>query len=133
MSKIDIIRELHCYKKMYHLIQNAVIDCADICNDPIIKEKLIKAQQDAEDIYTGEEYISKNLTADELVIVLLLSFIREREISKGIGLMDTNTISEAIDWTSALQSVDFHLTDEIIDEHINKIFNIANNEKDSGQ
>lgn len=133
MSKIDAIRELHCYKKMYHLMQNTVIECVDICKDPIIKDKLIKAQQYAENIYTGEEYIGKVLTADELIIVLLLSFIREREISKGIGLMNTATIEEAIDWECALRGIDFELTDEMISENINKLFTTENKEKDSEQ
>ena len=133
MSKIDVIRELHCYKKMYHLIQNAVIECAGICKDPIIKEKLINAQQEAEDIYTGEVYVGKALTAEELVIVLLLSYIREREISNGIGLMDTDAIEEAIDWSNALQDVDFEITDEMIEEQTNKIINLMHKNKDSGQ
>ena len=133
MSKIDVIRELHCYKKMYHLIQNAVIECADICKDPIIKEKLIKAQQEAEDIYTGEVYVGKALTAEELVIVLLLSYIRDREISKGIGLMDTDAIEEAIDWSNALQDVDFEITDEMIEEQTNKIINLMHKKMDSEQ
>ncbi len=133
MSKIDTIRELHCYKKMYHLLQKTVIECADICKDPIIKEKLIKVQQEAEDIYTGEVYVGKALTAEELIIVLLLSYIREREISKGIGLMDTDAIEEAIDWSNALQDVDFEITDEMIEEQTNKIINLMHKNKDSGQ
>ncbi len=133
MSKIDAIRELHCYKKMYHIMQKAVIECSDICKDPIIKEKLIKVHQEAEDIYTGEVYVGKALTAEEMVIVLLLSYIRDREISKGIGLMDTDAIEEAIDWTNALQNVDFVITDEMIEEQINKIFYPENEEKDSEQ
>ena len=112
-------------------MQNAVIDCAEICNDPIVKQKLIKAQQDAEDIYTGEVYVGKALTAEELIIVLLLSYIRDREISKGIGLMDIDAIEEAIDWTFALKNVSFKLTDEMITENINKIFHPQNEEKDS--
>ena len=133
MSKIDVIRELHCYKKMYHIMQKAVIECSDICKDPNIKEKLIKVQQDAEDIYTGEVYVGKALTAEELVIVLLLSYIRDREISKGIGLMDIDAIEEAIDWTNALQNVDFEITDEMIEEQIKRIFYPENEEKDSEQ
>lgn len=133
MSKIDTIRELHCYKKMYNLLQNTVIECADICKDPIIKEKLIKVQQEAEDIYTGEVYVGKALTAEELIIVLLLSYIREREISKGIGLMDTDAIEEAIDWSNALQDIDFEITDEMIEEQTNKIINLMHKNKDSGQ
>ena len=133
MSKIDTIRELHCYKKMYNLLQNTVIECADICKDPIIKEKLIKVQQEAEDIFTGEVYVGKALTAEELIIVLLLSYIREREISKGIGLMDTDAIEEAIDWSNALQDVDFEITDEMIEEQTNKIINLMHKNKDSGQ
>ena len=133
MSKIDIMRELHCYKKMYHLLQNAVIDCTDICQDPDIKEKLISVQQEAEDIYTSEEYIGKALTADELIIVLLLSYIKDREISKGIGLMDADAISEAVDWTNALQGVNFKITDEMIEEQIKKIARIIDEEEDSEQ
>ena len=114
-------------------MQNAVIDCAEICNDPIVKQKLIKAQQDAEDIYTGEVYVGKALTAEELIIVLLLSYIRDREISKGIGLMDIDAIEEAIDWSNALQDVDFEITDEMIEEQTNKIINLMHKNKDSGQ
>ena len=118
---------------MYNLLQNTVIECADICKDPVIKEKLIKVQQEAEDIYTGEVYVGKALTAEELIIVLLLSYIREREISKGIGLMDTDAIEEAIDWSNALQDVDFEITDEMIEEQTNKIINLMHKNKDSGQ
>ena len=129
MSKIDTARELYCYKKMYHLMQKAVINCVEICQDPIVKQKLINAQQDAEDIYTGEEYIGKALTAEEMVIVLLLSYIREREISKGIGLMDGSAVEEAVDWVNALQGVNIELSDEMIEEQINKIFH-SNNSHD---
>lgn len=109
-------------------MQKAVVECSDICKDPIIKEKLIRVQQEAEDIYTGEVYVGKALTAEELVIVLLLSYISDREISKGIGLMDTDAIEEAIDWTNALQNVSFEITDEMIKEQINKIFYLENKE-----
>ena len=134
MSKIDVIRELHCYKKMYHLMQNTVIDCVDTCKDPIIKSKLIKAQQDAENIYTGEEYeIRRDLTVDEIIIILLLSFIREREASREFDVMDIDIIRESVDWLLILQNKKIKLTEEFINQQVAKIFHPENEEKDSGQ
>ena len=134
MAEIDVIRELHCYEKMYHLLQKTVIDCAEICKDPIVKEKLLKVQQDAEDIYIGDEGKTLNyLTTDEKIIVLLLTFIREREISKKLGQMNSDVVSEALDWNLALTGVKIELTDEMIKAQINKIFHPENEEKDSEQ
>ncbi len=109
-------------------MQNTVIDCAEICKDPIVKEKLTKVQQKAEDIYTGEEYDYRDLTADELIIVLLLSFIREKEALKGLSLIDSDTINDCISWNMALQNVKFKLTDEIIQEKTDKIKHSINEE-----
>ena len=78
MTDIEVIRELHCYKKMYNLMTKAVSGCADICSDLVVREKLIKAMQEAEDIYTGEIYEYKTLTADERIIVALLKLLMDR-------------------------------------------------------
>lgn len=127
MAEIEVIKELHCYEKMFNDILNTVKECEKICNDPVVKEKLIKVQQDVEDIYTGDEYKTRNyLTPDEKVIALLLTFIREREISKDLGQMDSDIVSETLDWNLALNSVKFELTDEMVKEQLNKIFHSDN-------
>lgn len=123
MSKIDTIRELHYYKKMYHIMQDAVVECAENCEDPIVKEKLIKVQKEAEDIHSGEEYENrKYTTADELIIILLLSFIREREGSRDIDLIDVDILRDAVDWLLTLKHKKVELTQEEIQERIDRIF-----------
>ena len=123
MAEIDTIRELHCYEKMFDHILRAVEECEEICQDPVVKEKLIKVQQEVEDIYIGDEYKTHNyLTPDEKVIVLLLTFIREREISKKLGKMNSDIVKESLDWNIALNSVKIELTDEMIEERVKRIF-----------
>ena len=134
MAEIDTIRELHCYEKMFDHILSAVEECEEICQDPVVKEKLIKVQQEVEDIYIGDEYKTHNyLTPDEKVIVLLLTFIREREISKKLGKMNGDIVKESLDWNIALNSVKIELTDEMIEEQINKIFHSENKAEASEQ
>ncbi len=53
MSQEDVIRELELYKKMYYMIFNAVTDVIEITDNDISKHILIKAQQDAEEIYVN--------------------------------------------------------------------------------
>ncbi len=134
MSKIDVIKELHHYKKMYHLMQNTVIESAEICKDPVVKEMLIKVQQEAEDIYTVEEYENRKYTTpDELIIILLLSFIREREASREIDLIDVDIIRDSVNWLLTLQNKKVELTEEEIQEKIDRIFHPEKFLKDSGQ
>ena len=47
--------ELKLYKKMYYHLFNAVTDVLDITNEEKVKELLIKAQQETEEIYIGAE------------------------------------------------------------------------------
>ena len=134
MSKINVIEELHHYKKMYRLMQNAVIDCTEICKDPIVKDKLIKVQQEAEDIYTGEEYEDRKYTTpDELIIMLLLTYIKDREASREIDLIDVDIIKDCVDWLLRLQNKKVELTEDEIEERVNKIFLFAKNKEDSEQ
>ena len=132
MSKIDDIRELHCYKKMYHLMQNAVINCVDICKDPVIKNKLIKAQQDAEDIYTGEIYENKTLNADERIIVALLNLLMDTEIDR-VTEPDMDFVDYCVEWSLAIQNKKVELSEEFVSEQVNKILSMANIKKDSEQ
>lgn len=134
MSKINVIEELHHYKKMYRLMQNAVIDCTEICKDPIVKEKLIKVQQEAEDIYTGAEYEDRKYTTpDELIIMLLLTYIKDREGSREIDLIDVDIIRDCVDWLLRLQNKKVELTEGEIEEKVNKIFLFVKNKEDSEQ
>lgn len=134
MSKINVIEELHHYKKMYRLMQNAVIDCTEICKDPIVKGKLIKVQQEAEDIYIGAEYEDRKYTTpDELIIMLLLTYIKDREGSREIDLIDVDIIRDCVDWLLRLQNKKVELTEDEIEERVNKIFLFAKNKEDSEQ
>ena len=129
MTDIELIRELHCYKKMYNCLQGTITECIKTCRDLEAREKLIKAQQDAEDIYTGEEYEHKDLTADERIIIALLSFIMDTEISR-VTVADIKIIDNCIKWSLAIQNRKIELSDVFIEEQVNKIFNMANEEKD---
>ena len=129
MAEIDVIRELHCYQRMFDHILRTVEECEEICKDPVVKEKLVKVQQEVEDIYIGDDYkIHNYLTVDEKVILLLLTFIREREISKELGQMNSDIVSEAVDWDLALKGAEVFLTDEMINARVRKIFHPENEE-----
>ncbi len=56
MTGIEVIRELHCYKMMYNALQATITECIETGQDLVVREKLIKAQQETVDIYTGEIY-----------------------------------------------------------------------------
>ncbi len=135
MSGINVIEELHHYKRMYRLMQNAVIECTEICKDPIVKERLIKVQQEAEDIYTGAEYeYRKYTTPDELIIMLLLTYIKDRESSREVDLIDVDIIRDCVNWLLMLQNKKVEFTEEEIEERVKKFFLLAENkEKDSEQ
>ncbi len=97
-----------------------------------MREKLIKAQQDAEDIYTGEIYEYKTLTADERIIVALLKLITDTEIDRVIKT-DMDFVNYCVEWSLAIQNKRVELPKEFIDEKVNKIFDMANEEENSEQ
>ncbi len=131
MKDIEIIRELHCYEKMYNLMLKTVSGCVDICRDLVVREKLIKAMQEAEDIYTGEIYKYKDLNADERAIVELLSFIMDTEISRIPG-GNMDIVDVCIDWSLAIQNKKVQLSEAFINEQVKKILAMAG-KKDSEQ
>ena len=47
--------ELELYRKMYYHLFNSVTDAIKICKNSTVKELLIKAQQETEEIYIGAE------------------------------------------------------------------------------
>ena len=51
MTEAEIKRELELYKKMYHIVFNAITDVIKRTDDDIVKHILVKAQQKAEEIY----------------------------------------------------------------------------------
>ena len=121
MTNIELIRELHCYKKMYNTLQGTVTDCIEESRDFTVREKLIKAQQEAEDIYTGEIYDSKDLNEDEHTILLLVSFVRDTEISR---VTDPNMqiIDDCVEWSLVMQNKKIELSKEFIKEQVSNIF-----------
>ncbi len=132
MTNIEVVRELHCYKRMYNTLQKTITECIKTCRDLTVREKLVKIQQEAEDIYTGEIYEYKSLNADERIIVALLSFIVDTEISR-VTVTDMQIIDNCIKWSLAIQNKKVEISEEFIEEQVNKIFATANEEKGSEQ
>ena len=100
--------------------------------DFTVREKLIKAQQEAEDIYTGEIYDSKDMTADERVIAELLSFIRDTEVSR-VTDPDMQIVDDCVDWLLVMQNKKIELSEEYIKEQVNKIFGLKDRIEESEQ
>lgn len=121
MTDIEVIRELHCYEKMYSTLQRTITECIAVCRDLVVKEKLIKVQQETEDIYTGEIYEYKDLNADERIIVALLSFIADTEISR-VTDADMKLVDDCVNRSLAIQNKKVELSKEFIEEQIKKIF-----------
>ena len=132
MTDIELIRELHCYQKMYNTLQSTITECIAMCRDFTVREKLIKAQQDAEDVYTGEVYEYKTLTADERIIVALLKLIMDTEIDR-VTKPDMDFVDYCVEWSLAIQNKKVELSEEFIDEQVKKIFAMANEEENSEQ
>lgn len=132
MTDLAIIRELHCYKKMYNSLQETITECIKECRDLVVREKLIKTQQAAEDVYIGEIYDYKELNEDERVIVALLSFIMNTEISR-VNDGDMSIVNDCIEWSLVMQNKNIELTKEFIEEQVKKIFSMANEKEDSEQ
>ena len=130
MTDIEIIRELHCYKKMYNRIQKTITECIKTSRDLVVREKLIKAQQEAEDIYTSEEHEYKTVTADERIILALLKLIMDTEIDR-VTKPDMDFLNYCVEWSLAIQNKKVELSEEFIKEQVNKIFAMANEEEDS--
>lgn len=132
MIDIMLMRELHCYRKMYHVLFKTINGCVDVCKDLVVREKLIKAMQDAEDIYTGEEYEGKVLTADERIIVELLSFIMDTEISR-VKEADMKIVDDCVQWSLTIQDKKIEYSEEEARAKINRILEMAGMKTDSEQ
>ncbi len=132
MTDIELIRELHCYKKMYNCLQKTISGCVGVCKDLVVREKLIKAVQEAEDIYTGEEYEYKDLTPDEHIILRLLFFIMDTEIDR-VTDWNKDIVDECVEWALAIQNKKVDLSEEFIEEQVHKILAMANVKMDSEQ
>ena len=130
MTNIEVIRELHCYKRMYNCLQKTITGCIKECRDLVVREKLMQVQREAEDIYTGEIYEYKALNEDERTIVALLSFIMDNEISR-VNDMNMTIIKDCVDWSLAIQNKKSELTKEYIRDKVDEIIAIANETEDS--
>jgi len=103
MNDINITRELGAYKKMYNYIFNEVTKVIEECHDSDVKEKLIKAQQYTEGIFTGESYGLSKMSVDEEVIVMLLRVLIKQEKERPITERDNGLIEECEDWILDLE------------------------------
>ena len=116
---------------MYNCLQKTITECIKTGFDPFVREKLIKAQQEAEDIYTGEIYEYKTLSADERAIVALLKFIMNSEIDRQDGNMEI--VHKCIEWSLAIQNINVVLSKEFVEEQMNKISRMLKEQEDSEQ
>lgn len=132
MIDISVIRELHCYKRMYNSLQKTITECIGECRDLVVREKLIKAQQESEDIYTGEIYDYKDLTEDERIVLALLSFIMDTELSR-VTDADMKIVDDCIEWSLVMQNKNIELSKEFIEEQVKRIFEKVNEEEGSEQ
>ena len=131
MTNIEIIRELHCYRKMYNALQATITECIKTCQDFVVREKLMKIQQEAEDIYTGEIYDYKELNEDERIVLALLSFIMDTELSR-VSDTDMKIVNDCIEWSLVMQNKNVELSKEFIDKQIKKIFSMADTDSRNG-
>lgn len=55
ITNLTVVKELKLYKKMYKHLFKSITHIIEICKDPIAKDLLIVAQQEAEEIYISED------------------------------------------------------------------------------
>ena len=97
---------------MYNLMTKNVSGCVDICSDLVVRERLIKAMQEAEDIYTGEIYEDKTLNADEHIIVAMLKLLMDTEIDR-VTEPDMEFVDYCVEWSLAIQNKNVELSEEL--------------------
>ena len=98
MAEINIIRELHNLSETNKIMLEVINECAEICTDPKTKEKLINAIKQVTSISSSNNSVYQILTPDEATIVLLLSFIREKEMNCDNDLFDIDILNDASKW-----------------------------------
>ncbi|MGN1316473.1 MAG: hypothetical protein ACI4VW_05345 [Acutalibacteraceae bacterium] len=78
---LGLLRQIYMYKKMYTRNFNTMTKAIDICQDSIVKELLIKCQQDTEEMYITKGTVPPDyMTAEDLIIAYLLAYIRKKRL-----------------------------------------------------
>lgn len=123
MSDIKQIRELHLYKKMYHELLTAVEQATKICDNETINKMLFNSVEKTCDIYFDEKKLSPTkISPNELAIIYLLEFIRDREIFQSSEIQDLQISTESTDWILSLRHIDATLSEDEINRRIHGIF-----------
>ena len=106
VAEINSIKELHKFIEMHQIMIDSITECSIDCLDPIVKDKLTKTKNQIEGILKKDtEAFYDKLTPDEAVIILLLSYIKEKEMNK--DTFDIDILSEAGNWLSAFKRITF--------------------------
>ena len=106
VAEINSIKELHKFIEMHQIMIDSITECSIDCSDPIVKDKLTKTKNQIEGILKKDtEAFYDKLTPDEAVIILLLSYIKEKEMNK--DTFDIDILSEAGNWLSAFKRITF--------------------------
>ena len=98
VAEINTIKELHKLSEMNKIMLDVINECSGTCTDEETKERLIKVKEQVENISSKNNLICQSLTPEEAVIVLLLSFIREREMYRSGDAFDIDILNEAGGW-----------------------------------
>ena len=99
MAEINTIKELHSLAKTNKIMLDAINECCGCCTDPIVKDVLLNTKEQIELIKSSTpKSVWDKLTPDELVIILLLSFIKEKEMNQSYNLFDIDILNEAGNW-----------------------------------
>ena len=100
---LGLLRQVYMYKKMYTRNFKAMTKAVEICQDPIVKELLIKCQQDTEELYITKGAVPPDcMSSEDLIIAYLLAYIRKNEIKVPADYNETLLFKESLDWLKDL-------------------------------
>ena len=98
MAEINIIRELRNLSEANKIMIDVINECTEICTDKKTKEKLMNAIKQVTSLSSSNNSVYQILTPDEAIIVLLLSFIREKEMNCANDSFDIDILNDASKW-----------------------------------
>ena len=98
VAEINTIKELYDLSEMNKIMYGVIDECAETCSDPKTKEKLAIAKSQIDTFSAKKNSVYQKLTPDEAVIVLLLSFIREKEMNCDNNTFDIDILNNASKW-----------------------------------
>ncbi len=108
MLDAEMFEESCLYKRMYLYLFNRITDALEYKTIEEIKERLMKAQCETEEIYIEKEAeFPKNeifkMIEDNEIYIGLLELLIETEKEKPLEMQEDNFIEEISDWKNELE------------------------------